>query len=150
MGCATVISPESLQQVDQNVNFEQILENPDAYRGRIVLLGGDIIETKNLPEKTEIIVSQRSLDYRKKPNAGSTSKGRFILSVPRFLDPAIYKPWRKLTVAGEVAGKEVRPLGDREYTYPVITEKELYLWPSEEYHPMGPSLHFGIGVGLGF
>lgn len=149
-GCALVISQEALREVDQSVRFEQLLEDPEAYRGSTVLLGGDIIETQNLPEKTVMVVLQSSLGYRNKPATEDTSKGRFIVSVPGFLDPAIYRPGRKVTVVGSVVGKEVRPLGEIEYTYPVIAKQELYLWPSEEYYRRGPGLHFGVAIGTGF
>jgi outer membrane lipoprotein len=147
-GCAPVISQEALKEVDQSVRFEELLENPQAYRGRTVLLGGDIIETQNLPEKTLIIVLQRPLGFQKKPAADGLSKGRFIVSAPGFLDPAIYRPHRKITVVGVVAGKEIRSLGEVEYTYPIISKRELHVWPSED-SPKEPKVHFGIGIGIG-
>lgn len=148
-GCATVISREALKEVDQSVRFEQLLKNPQAYRGRTVLLGGDIIETQNLPEKTVIVVLQRSLGFRKKPAAEGASKGRFIVCVPGFLDPAIYRPKRKVTVVGSVLGEQVRPLGEIEYTYPVISERELYIWPLEESSAAQHGVRFGVGIGIG-
>jgi len=149
-GCATVISQESLKTVDQEIRFEQVLENPDAYRGTVVLLGGEIIKTENMPNKTVIIVLQRSLAYRQEPASEGESKGRFIVSAPDFLDPAIYRPRRKITVVGSVMGTEVRPLGELEYAYPVIEKKELYIWPPEAAPATSPRFHFGIGIGKTF
>jgi len=148
IGCAPVISQEALKQVDQSVRFEELLENPEGYRGRTVLLGGDIIETQNLADKTLIVVLQRSLGYRKKPAAEGVSKGRFIVSVTGFLDPSIYRPGRKITVVGLVVGTEVRPLGEIEYTYPLIAKRELYIWPTEESSAAGSGVHFGVGIGI--
>jgi len=147
-GCAPVISQEALKEVDQRVHFEQVLENPDAYEGKIVLLGGEIIKTENFPDKTAIIVLQRPLGFQKKPAADGLSKGRFIVSAPGFLDPAIYRPHRKITVVGVVVGKEIRSLGEIEYTYPIISKRELHVWPSED-SPKEPRVHFGIGIGIG-
>ena len=150
-GCASVISQAALKEVDQNLRFEQLLENPEAYRGRVVLLGGDIIATENFSDETRIVVLARPLEYRGKPAAKDVSKGRFIISNPGFLDPAIYRPGRKITVVGTVVGEEVRPLDKIEYTYPVIAQKELYLWPLEEYPGKATSVYIGIGgsVGIG-
>lgn len=145
-GCAPVISQEALEEVDQGIRFEQLLENPEAHEGRTMLLGGDIIKTQNLPEKTLIIVLQRPLGFREKPDTEGESKGRFIVSVQGFLDPAIYRPGRKITVVGTVEGKEVLPLGETEYSYPVISRRELYLWASEEYSATQPRVYFGIGI----
>ena len=147
-GCAPVISQEALKEVDQGLRFEQVLENPDAYKGKMVLLGGEIIKTENFPDRTVIIVLQRSLGYRKKPISEGASKGRFIVSAPGFLDPAIYRPQRRITVVGVITGKEVRPLGEIEYAYPIISKKELHIWPSGG-SPKEPRVHFGIGVGIG-
>jgi outer membrane lipoprotein len=149
-GCAAVISKESLKTVDQDIRFEQLLENPDAYRGKVLLLGGEIINTENVPNKTVIVVLQRSLGYNQKPDSEGESKGRFIVSIPGFLDPAIYRPRRKITVVGSVMGKQVRPLGELEYAYPVIEKKELYIWPVEGASATSPRFHIGIGIGKTF
>jgi outer membrane lipoprotein len=148
--CAPVISQKALDEVDSSVGFAEILADPDAYRGRGVLLGGYVIETRNLPGKTLILVLQSPLGYGKEPAAESSSKGRFIVSVPGFIDPAIYRPGRKVTVAGTISGKDVRPLGEVEYTYPVITKKEIYIWPEERPARTEPRFHFGVGIGIGF
>jgi outer membrane lipoprotein len=149
-GCAAVISKESLKTVDQDIRFEQLLENPDAYRGKVLLLGGEIINTENVPNKTVIVVLQRSLGYNQKPDSEGESKGRFIVSIPGFLDPAIYRPRRKITVVGSVMGKQVRPLGELEYAYPVIEKKELHIWPVEGAPATSPRFHIGIGIGKTF
>jgi outer membrane lipoprotein len=146
--CAPVISKDVLKEVDATVRFDMLLGNPDQYVGRTVLLGGEIIETQPVPEKTLIMVLQRPLVSRDKPSREGTSEGRFIVSSPGFLDPAIYRTGRQITVAGEVTGKEVRPLGKIDYTYPVIERKELHLWPLDE-RAQEPRLQFGIGIGIG-
>lgn len=148
--CAPVISRETLKEVDENVRFEQILEDPEAYRGRTVLLGGKIIKTENFSDKTMIVILQHPLGLRKRPTAKDVSKGRFIVSVPGFLDPAIYRTGRTITVVGEVAGKEVRPLDEIEYAYPIIVRREIYLWPLEAIPTTDSSVHFGIGIRIGF
>ena len=148
-GCAHVISKEVLQEVDTSVSFVQLSKEPDTYQGRTVLLGGDVIETQNLPDKTLVIVLQCPLGRRGQPGAGDVSEGRFLIQTTGFLDPAIYSPGRRLTVAGTVVGKEVRPLGEIEYTYPIIEKRELYLWP-EESASDEPRVHFGVGIGVGF
>jgi outer membrane lipoprotein len=149
VGCAHIISKEALQEVDTSVSFIQLSKDPVAYQGKTVLVGGDVIETQNFSDKTQVVVLQRPLGRRGEPGVGDVSEGRFIIQAPGFLDPAIYSPGRKLTVAGTVVGKEVRPLGEIEYTYPVVEKRELYLWPEEESASDEPRVHFGIGVGVG-
>ena len=147
-GCSPVISQGILQQVDKSIRFADLQRNPEAFIGRMVLVGGRIIETKNFPSTTRIIVLAQNLDSRNRPVDRNESIGRFILSHPGFLDPAIYHAGRELTTAGEVAGKETMPLDDTHYTYPVIEQRELHIWPIDR--PSGSPVRFGLGVGVGF
>jgi outer membrane lipoprotein len=149
-GCAHVISKGVLQEVDASVSFAQVSKDPEAYTGKTVLFGGDVIETQNLSDKTLVVVLQRPLGSRGEPSAGDVSEGRFIITTPGFLDPAIYSSGRKLTAAGTVTGKEVRPLGEIQYTYPIIEKRELYLWPEEKSASDASKVHFGVGIGIGF
>ena len=148
IGCAHVISKKVLKDVDPSVTFAQVVKAPDAYKGKTVLFGGAIIETKNFTDKSQVVVLQQPLDSRDRPVGGDISEGRFIILVPGFLDPAIYSPGRKITVAGTVAGKEVRPLGEIAYTYPLIERRELYLWPAERPASGQPPVQFGFGIGI--
>ena len=127
--------------------FSVIATCPDAFKGKSVIFGGDILKTENYPEKTLIIVLQRSLNSDKKPSGGDKSAGRFIVSVPGFLDPDIMSSGRQITVVGVVSGKDVRALDDIEYSYPVIERKHLYLWKRSETADAGPRVYFGFGVG---
>lgn len=132
-GCAYPISKEIRREVTEDLTFPMVLENPTEYAGDIVLWGGKIIETINQKDGTEIIVLETSLDYLERPENDHESKGRFIAKTQKFLDPAIYKKGRKITVAGEIIGKETMPLGKGEYTYPVIMVKQLHLWKPMRY-----------------
>lgn len=146
IACAPVISPEVLKAVDQTIAFEQILKNPDIYKGKVILLGGTIIKTINLPNETLIEVVQQPLSRRNMPKDPEASKGRFIIIFKEFKDPAIFSPGRLITVAGEVTGSQIMPLGETNYNYPLLTPKEYYLWRPYE----GPSIHIGVGVGTTF
>jgi outer membrane lipoprotein len=148
-GCAPVISQETLKAVDEGLDFEAVLENPERYLGASVLLGGDIIETLPVPGETQMLVLQHPLGFRNKPSKEKGSKGRFIVVAQGFMDPAIYRSGRQVTVVGRVAGKDVRPIGEIEYAYPLIEMTELYLWPLEE-AVNEPRFYFGVGIGKTF
>jgi len=149
-GCSPpAISPATLQQADRALTIDRLLQSPDTFQGRTVLLGGEIIETRNTPRMTSIMVLEHRLDYREKPRSGAASGGRFIVRHPSFLDPAIFRPGRVITVAGVVIGSESLPLGEISYRYPLIENKELYLWPEDGYLSQEPAVHFGVGIGIG-
>lgn len=148
-GCAPLISQEALREVDKNLSFQAVLANPDSFKGRTILLGGKIIETTPVEGKTRVTVLQFPLGFRDRPSVDSASEGRFIVEASGFLDPVVYSAGRQVTVAGTVEGKEVLPLGEINYTYPVVMSRELYLWPVEEGHYL-PQFYIGIGIGKTF
>jgi len=148
-GCAPVISHEVLREVDKDLPFRAVLADPDNYKGRRILLGGKIIETIPLPNKTRMFVLQYPLGFRDKPFTDSGHEGRFIVEATGFLDPVVYGAGRKITVAGILEGKEVLPLGEITYTYPLVVGMELYLWPLEDAYTV-PQFYIGIGIGKTF
>jgi len=46
------------QQVDTTLSLTQLRITPGAYKDRIVMLGGDIVSTRNLTEGTRLVLSQ--------------------------------------------------------------------------------------------
>ncbi len=148
-GCAHVISQDAMQDINRDVSFDMVLKNPDAFIGETLLLGGDILETQPFQGKTLLTVLQRPLGFDNKPRMGRESAGRYIVEAPEFLDPAIYSAGRRITVAGVLVGKEIRPLGNTRYLYPFLKSKEIYLWPREA-DWNGPRFYFGFGFFHGF
>jgi outer membrane lipoprotein len=125
-GCSYPISQQLRQEARKDLTFPMVLKNPPNYIGSIVLWGGSIIETVTLTEGSEIFVLQTPLDYMEVPEGSRYSQGRFIAKSSSFLDPEIYKNGRRITLAGEITGKETRPLDKSQYTYPVVAIKELF------------------------
>jgi outer membrane lipoprotein len=132
--CSYPISQQLRQEASKDLSFPLVLKDPASYTGSIVLWGGSIIETVPLADGSEIFVLQTPLDYLEMPEAAKYSQGRFIAKSSSFLDPEIYKNGRKITLAGEITGKESRPLGKSQYTYPVVTIKELHLWKKRNFY----------------
>ncbi len=150
LGCAKAFPPETMETVDRDIRFSELHENPTAFEGKSVLLGGVIIETQNLSAKTVLVVSQRELNFSQKPVADEQSQGRFMVSATEFLDPAIYRKGRAITVIGQVAGEVVQPIGSVPYRYPLIQKASLHLWPVPENMQSEPSFRLGINFGFGF
>ena len=93
-----------------------------------VLWGGVIAETTNKKNETIISITQTALDVEKRPVDLDSSKGRFLIYYPGFLDPIIYAKGREITVAGTIKGRDKLPLGDTMYEYPVVNARALHLW----------------------
>ncbi len=147
-GCAPVISKQIREQVKPTITPEAVLSDPNSYKGEMIILSGIIIESENSNEGTLLKVLQRPAGFRGKPKDIDESSGRYLALVDHYLDTAIYTKGRAVTTAGEVQGTRELPLGETKYTYPVISVKEIYLWPVERdtYAPY-PSFHIGFGFG---
>jgi len=143
--CAPTFSPEAMNRVDRTVSFRQLQASPDAFLGKWVLAGGIILETRNSRDGTAIEVLERPVDRNGRPFETDESGGRFIIQSDQFLDPADFHQGKRISLVGEVAGQEVRPLGEMHYRYPVLTAKELRLWEPRS----SPQVSFGFGIGVG-
>ena len=144
-GCASIISKQLREQVAKELTLLVVLKDLDAYKGKTVLWSGVIISSVNLKEGTMIEVLQNPADTKGKPKDVDESDGRFLALYHGYLDVAIYNGGRKVTVAGEVQGKKIQRLGEIDYTYPLISAKEIHLWPVEKkdrvYYPC-PYWHY--------
>jgi len=140
--CAPTFPKQELEKVDRSILFPDLQKDPERYKGKWILLGGMIVETRNTPEGTVIEMLQKPLDSRERPLSDDTTDGRFLAVSDRFLDPAVYHKGRELTLIAEVIGRKVMPLGELEYQYPLVLSKDLRLWEPSS----GPRFFFGIGV----
>ena len=131
-GCAPIISRNLLAKVDSSLTFKKVLQNPDAYKGKIVLWGGKVIQVLPQDGTTFIEVLQMPLGWRKKPEEAHSSEGKFLILVKELLDFSQFDRGRKITVAGEiqgaVTGEEIKSVTERGYRYPVILCEEIHLW----------------------
>lgn len=127
-GCATV--PEPLRNApEQSPSIDAVRADPQAHRGERVRWGGTIAGVENRAERTLIEVVGRPLNPGGRPDKDGTTPGRFLARVEGFLDPAVYKEGRLLTVVGRLDDATVRPVGDYPYRYPVVATDGYYLWP---------------------
>jgi len=131
-GCATAVIPASVRsQVSEGITFQQVRGNPEAYRGKTVLWAGHVLALRNEKEGTYVEVLQAPADAEGRPHSFEQSAGRFIAFFDRYLDEAVYRPGRSVTVVGVVQGQKSQPLGQgkTEYAYPLLTGQYIYLWP---------------------
>lgn len=141
----TPFSRQALQQVNTEASFQQIQQDIDPFRGKTVLWGGVIINTDVRGNGTFIKVLETNLDYETMPVKLDNPNGRFIIYKSGFLDPAVYKQGRKITVIGTITGKEIDPVGSIKYAYPIVEAKDLYLWremAAGPYYPMRESPNY--------
>lgn len=128
-GCAPqVFSPAIIAQAGPPVSFSELRKAPDRFQGKTVIFGGVIVKTTNKPEGTLLEVYQTRLDSSYRPTDIDTSGGRFLALYKGFLDNEIYRPGRKVTIAGIVRGEKVMKLGELDYHYPYLEVTEINLF----------------------
>ena len=129
VGCVSAISKELRAQVDEGITVHYALNAPESSMDKTVMWGGVIVDAKNLKQGTLLEIVQKPISFEGRPRRVDQSEGRFLALYEGFLDVAIYSSGREVTVAGRLTELRREPLGEIEYTYPVVAAKELYLWP---------------------
>lgn len=146
--CAPVISQQIRDQVRPDITFNAVINDPEGYKEQMIILSGIVLKTENTKEGTLLQVLQRPAGFRGKPKDVDETSGRFLALDSRYLDVNVFTEGRAVTIAGEIQGKRTLPLDKTEYTYPLISVKELYLWPDTgRYNDPYSSVHIGFGVG---
>lgn len=138
VGCTHPISKDLRASLDPSVSVQGLFESPDSYIGKKVLLGGNIVQTRNSPEQSDIEVVQKSIDSYGNLNTGDATLGRFIFRRRGFLEPEVYTKGRDVIGAGVIVGSQSGKIGDRDYLFPVIEPEELKLlqeYPDTPYYP---------------
>ena len=130
----SVISSEVRREAEPTLAFNLLEEEANSYLGKTVIVGGYILETENLPDKMSILVLQAPLGFRDEPKSKDKSQGRFIVFHKGFLDPAVYRKWRKITVAGIVTGLTTANVENCPNQCVNLESYEIHLWPEYHYH----------------
>lgn len=162
-GCASNIPLEIRQDItDGNISINAANADFDQYQGKQVRWGGTIASVENKQDDTWIEVVGKELNSWGEPAFSDASAGRFLVRVDGFLDPAIYKADRGITVYGTIESRVVRQIDDHPYTYPLIKAQSHYLWSDYDrrryygypyypfypyYYPYRYGFHFGYGHG---
>ncbi|MDD5675947.1 MAG: Slp family lipoprotein [Chitinivibrionales bacterium] len=141
-GCASyVISENFRKETAKDVIVPMVQENPQKYIGTKVIWGGQIVEVTNDSAGSHLWVFETMLDNDEYPMEAQHSRGRFIATTTKFLDPLIYIKGRKVTIGGEVLGVANQKLGNGTYPYPEVKIDELRYWipyPAYRYYPYYP------------
>ena len=153
-GCASprVVPDELKPLVDRAVTFREVIEAPQSYQGRMLVLGGEVLKAKRLKDGTQIEFLQLPLDKDERPILNrQRSDGRFFVVQQEFLDPATIEAGALMTIVGEVSEAKTDHLDDVEYRYPVLIVKHLHTWrdQSPDYGRAYTYPRFSIGIGGG-
>ena len=132
-GCTHVILEGLRAKADLSLTFGEVLQNPDAYKGKFVIWGGEIIQALPQEDGTNLIeVLEWPLGWRGEPRRTVSFRGKFLILIKENLDLSFYKRGTKITVAGEiqgvVQGEKASSFTDVAYRYSLLLSKEIHLW----------------------
>ena len=141
-GCAAGIPPQLAGQVSWNLSFPEIRRQPEAYRGRVVALGGIVRHIEAADGGYRVVVSELPFDgsSRHRPAVDQLPRGWFIVLIHGQTLPSDLRPGAEITVVGEILGVGVSPEAGVDEAVPVLDGRHLKVW--------GPSWwpRFLIGV----
>jgi outer membrane lipoprotein len=146
--CTSIQKRPNQQESYEKISFSEILRSPEQHRGKVVRLGGVILDVVNKEEGGTLEILEKPLNWRGRPKPGDDSGGRFIALFGEFLDKAIYRMDREVTIIGEITGMKTAPIGETTYNYPLLSGREIRLWKDKGYFDK-TRLHIGIGVSGG-
>ncbi|MBE0616849.1 MAG: Slp/YeaY family lipoprotein [Proteobacteria bacterium] len=133
-GCAVISSPVRHEALPLE-SFSALREAPEGFSGGTVILGGELIETRNQADGTVLLVLERPLGLGERPETDGASGGRFMVHFAEYLDPVLFAPSRLVTVAGKVRGTETEAVGEAPYRYVLLEGVEIHLWKEPAWLP---------------
>ena len=137
-GCAAspFVPPAMESQIARDLSFESIRAEPEKFKGRIVVLGGQVLKVTPLPGETEIEVLQFPLDKADKPILNlANSRGRYLAILPELLAPGRMPAASNVSMVAELIGTRAIPVNGADYLYPTFRIRLWKIWPKpEEFH----------------
>ncbi len=143
--CAPVLNRELMREGQRNPSLGALTANPDAYKGKLFILGGVIVETKFVQNGSQVEVLALPVDARGYLEDGERAVGRFLAIYPRekgLLDPVIFKKGRDVTLAGQFVEARKSKIDDMEYLYPVFEIRQIHLWEEQDYYAPYPFAYY--------
>jgi len=133
--CSPVLNRGLMKEGMRDVPFDQLRQAPDAYKGKLFILGGLIVDARFTEQGSQIEALAVPVDSLGYLEESGRSPGRFLAVYPRekgLLDPMIYKKGREITLAGEFIEAKKGKIDEMEYVYPVFAVRQIYLWDERQ------------------
>lgn len=134
-GCTSVV-PEALRsQLDRSVTYAQLSHDPESYRGRLVLVGGEVTRADFAGRDLALTLADRPISpMDESPTLGAASRGDLVVRVPNGARAAI-REGNVVTVVGIVLGREAAA---DPTSAPYLEARHIYVWPVAPLQPPAP------------
>jgi outer membrane lipoprotein len=125
-GCTSTVVPQALLgQVDRGITYPELAQNPEAFAGRLVLMGGVVLGVEPRGQDLVLTMAERPLSRTDEaPALYESSRGNMLLQVPGGA-AAAYREGDLITFVGSVLGRApeagLPPV-------PRIESRYIYVW----------------------
>jgi len=144
-------TPTIYAKPNNDIAYEQVLQNIETYKEQTVRWGGMIAQVANYENFSELTIVQFPLTRYGVPISTENSAGRFIVRSERFLDPLIYSPDKMVTFIGTVESLQLQKVDQKMLSLPLISIDDSHVWPkndpesSRPYNPKHDAPFLGYG-----
>jgi len=106
VACSSTIPSKYVKQAEPGITLTTLVNQPEAYKGKVIILGGVVVEERRVDGQVWLHVRNRPLDIDYQPHRDAsgveTESGHYWVVLSRDRLPPSYKDWARLTVVGRV------------------------------------------------
>ncbi len=130
-GCSSL--PKTMQGNSySSLNLAAVKTNIARYKNSSFRWGGTIISVINEKDSSQIQILFHPLSSSGRPLTDKKTEGRFAITSPLFLDPAIYKQGMSITVTGVLSGEVKQQIGEKTLTIPLLSMENIHIWKKSQ------------------
>ncbi|NOQ76689.1 MAG: hypothetical protein GQ475_02630 [Methylococcaceae bacterium] len=112
-----------------NLHLNTVQTNMASYQNKAFLWGGTVINVVNEKDSSQIQLLFYPINRYGRPQTDRKTEGRFAITSPLFLDPAVYKEGIEVTVTGILSGEIKQLIGKKTLTLPLLSLENIHIWP---------------------
>jgi len=107
IGCSRALPPKYVRQAEPGVTLTALVTHPEMYQGKVVILGGVIVEEKQDGARIWLRMKNRPLDQDYHPHRpvvmDGPEAGHYWVVVAQEKIPKSYRAWGRVTVVGQLS-----------------------------------------------
>jgi outer membrane lipoprotein len=144
--CTSILRKDLLDSGSKNVPLSDMMKSPDAYKGKLYILGGTVINTKTIDKGLILEAAYVPVDSYGYVKQTERTKDRYLAICPKEqkdLCAETYARGSDVTIAGTFVGTQPVEIKGATYAYPMFKVDQIYLWPEKALLEKGdlPALH---------
>lgn len=129
--CTPTLRKDLLDTGVRDVQLSEMTRSPDAFKGKLFILGGAIINVKATEAGTFLELMYIPVDQYGHLKEGEKTKDRYLALYRKemgTLDPQKYERGREVTLAGTFVGARAVKVKETTYAYPLFKIEQVHLW----------------------